>query len=241
MLPATASGAPHLWAVIPAAGVGERMQAQLPKQYLPLGDRCVLDATLARLLSVPSLAGAVVALAAADPWWEKCEHVHHPKVSVVTGGSTRAASVLAALDALTARAGTDDWVLVHDAARPCVTRASIEQLLQAARNEDGAILARPLTDTVKQVSDDAIVGTLDRRQLWGAQTPQLFPVFALHDWLTAGLKAGVDITDEASAAEYAGKQPRVVMGRGDNIKITHPQDLVLAEAILAWQAQEGEA
>lgn len=241
MLPATASGASRLWAVIPAAGVGERMQAQLPKQYLPLGEHCVLDLTLARLLSVPSLAGVLVSLAAEDPWWEKCEHARHPKVSVVTGGPTRAASVLAALDALRERAGADDWVLVHDAARPCVTKSSIEQLLQAASGGDGAILARPLTDTIKQVRDDAIADTLDRRQLWGAQTPQLFPLFALHDWLAAGLKAGVDITDEASAAEYAGKQPRVVMGRGDNIKITHPQDLLLAEAILAWQAQEDDA
>ena len=229
----------RLWAVIPAAGTGTRMQADLPKQYLPLAGRCLLDHTLERLLRVPGLAGAVVALTAGDSHWPRCAHAGHPGVVTVAGGDSRAASVLAALDYLVGQGGGDDWVLVHDAARPCVTPACIERLLAAADTGDGAILARPLTDTIKRARGTVIERTLDRRELWGAQTPQLFPLAGLRQWLGQALAEGLAVTDEASAAEYAGKQPRLVPGRADNIKITHAEDLALAEAILAGQRQEG--
>ncbi len=241
MTPVTANTSVRLWAIVPAAGAGTRMQAGKPKQYLPLAGQCLLDHTLARLLRVPGLTGVVVALSKDDNQWPMCIHARHPRVTVVPGGATRADSVLAALDYLAVQGEEHGWVLVHDAARPCVTPGCIERLLAAADTEDGAILARPLTDTVKRARGEVITETLDRGELWGAQTPQLFPRAALRAWLAQALAEGLAVTDEASAAEYAGKQPRLVLGRSDNIKITHPEDMVLAEAILAWQQREGVA
>lgn len=238
MLPVAAHSDARLWAVIPAAGIGARMQTDLPKQYLSLAGRCLLDHTLTRLLRVPDLAGAVVALSADDAHWADCQHAHNSRIVTVPGGASRADSVLAALDYLAAKDQGHDWVLVHDAARPCVTLECIERLLMAADTDDGAILARPLTDTVKCAQGARISRTLDRSELWGAQTPQLFPAAGLRQWLTEAIAAGETVTDEASAAEYAGKQPRLVLGRSDNIKITHPQDMLLAEAILREQQRE---
>ncbi|MDO3384481.1 2-C-methyl-D-erythritol 4-phosphate cytidylyltransferase [Gilvimarinus sp. SDUM040013] len=230
------SRAPKYWAVVPAAGIGRRMGGSHPKQYQSMCGKSILEHTLDKLLSVCAIEKVVVALSPGDAYWPALACRHHPKIVSVAGGDERADSVLNALQYLLAEAAEDDWVLVHDAARPCVRVHDIETLIQRA-GAAGAILATPLSDTVKQVSDQAITATLDRSQLWAAQTPQMFPLRALHDALQSALDKQLQVTDEASAMELAGWRPAVVPAGRDNIKVTHPQDLVLAELILTQQLE----
>lgn len=230
---------PRLWAVVPAAGLGTRMQAQLPKQYLQLNGKTLLDATLGRLLQVPDLAGVVVALATDDAHWPASVYASDKRLTTVIGGAARADSVRCALEHLLNRTAVSDWVMVHDAARPCIRPQSLIDLLAAARQQAGAILARPISETVKSVSGGVIDHTVDRQLLWTAQTPQVFRLGDLYQWLSALNQAGITVTDEASAAEHYGVKPAVVKGPVDNIKITHAEDLAFAEMILAQQAKEG--
>ncbi|WP_347329446.1 2-C-methyl-D-erythritol 4-phosphate cytidylyltransferase [Marinimicrobium locisalis] len=227
------------WVVVPAAGIGTRMRSDRPKQYLPLRGRTLLEHTVERLLEIPALAGLVLALNPKDPYWEQLPLAANPRVAVVDGGSERSRSVLNALNYLTLQARADDWVMVHDAARPCITQSAIAGLCRhTAKHPVGGILGVPVGDTLKRVgSGHAILDTCDRRGLWQAQTPQLFRYQLLHQCLTRALANGETVTDEASALEVAGYQPLIVEGRSDNIKVTRPEDLALAEAIVQQQEQ----
>ncbi|MCP8898985.1 2-C-methyl-D-erythritol 4-phosphate cytidylyltransferase [Gilvimarinus xylanilyticus] len=226
-----------LYAIVPAAGIGRRMGGEIPKQYLPLAGKTVIEQTLHKLLAVPGLQKIVVALAADDDYWRSLALANHPQIVTVAGGRERADSVLAGLDYLKGQ-GASGRVLVHDAARPCVRPGDIAQLLSQA-HEDGGILAAPVSDTVKQATPSAcIASTLDRQLLWAALTPQLFDLAQLHRAITGALAQGAAITDEASAMEWAGFAPRLVEGQRDNIKITRPEDLPLADMILTRQLSE---
>lgn len=216
-------------AIIPAAGVGSRMQADKPKQYLTILGKTVLQHTLEIMLSYPAISRVIVALGKNDPYAAELAVLSHPKIQLVEGGATRAESVLSALNAVSEE---HVWVLVHDAARPCLTTPDLNKLL-ATTDENGAILAVPVTDTVKRANIAGnIIATEDRSQLWQAQTPQFFPLDLLKNALSTGIRQKLTITDEASAMEFAGFQPHLVMGRRDNIKITRPEDLALAEFYL---------
>ena len=234
-----AQSLPSVWCIVPAAGIGSRMGASVPKQYLRLGQYSILEHTLQRLLALPGLAGLVLVLSPADMYWRESSLFGDQRIVCIEGGSERADSVLNALMFLQSKGAADDWVLVHDAARPCVSLASVEQLIAQVleRQAVGGILAVPVSDTLKRVADNSIAATVDRRNLWQAQTPQLFPNQLLRDCLSSALSAGYAVTDEASAVEYAGYQPLIVEGRSDNIKVTRPEDLALAAFILQQQAQ----
>lgn len=227
------------WALVPAAGLGARMGADLPKQYLPLNGKTLLEQTLSRLLALPDLAGVVLALSPTDPHWEHLPLAGDARIAVVDGGTERSRSVLNGLNYLTLQARADDWVLVHDAARPCVSTGSIEALRRhCADHPVGGILAVPVGDTLKRVEEGEIGATCDRRGLWQAQTPQLFRYELLHQCLARACAQGEAVTDEASALELAGYRPRVFEGRTDNIKVTRPEDLALAEVILQQRESE---
>lgn len=222
------------WAIVPAAGSGKRMGAGKPKQYLPLAGKPLIAHTLENILQWPGLAGVIVAIAADDSEFEHLAAAQDSRVHTVTGGAERADSVLAALDFLSERAAPETSVLVHDAARPMVSRKDIESLLAAGTT---ALLAQPASDTIKQSRDKSVEPTVEqtlpRDRIWLAQTPQKAPLAVLHDALKAGLaQAPETITDEASALELAGYHPQLVPACRSNFKITHPADLILAEALL---------
>ena len=223
------------WAVIPAAGSGARMGGPVPKQYLSLAGRTVLEHVLNLLLAEPELAGVTVAVAADDPYWQRYLPRQPAKpVRIATGGETRAHSVLNALMSLRDELKDDDWVLVHDAARPCLHPRDLSLLIQQLDQDSvGGVLAVPVADTLKQVDDERrVTATTERGALWRAFTPQMFRYRLLREALEAALRGGKTPTDESAAMELAGHAVRVVEGRGDNIKITRPDDVALAEAIL---------
>ncbi len=219
---------PAFWAVIPAAGVGARMAADRPKQYLQLGGCTILEHSLGCFLDHPSLKGLVVSLAVDDPYWPNLACAADPRIQRADGGAERSGSVLNALLQLNALgAGDDDWVLVHDAARPNLSREDLDTLLaQLADDPVGGLLAVPARDTLKRVDKRGrVVETIDRSLIWQAYTPQMFRLGALHRALADSLVADALITDEASAMEWSGQAPRLVEGRADNIKVTRPEDL----------------
>ncbi|MEC9406191.1 MAG: 2-C-methyl-D-erythritol 4-phosphate cytidylyltransferase [Pseudomonadota bacterium] len=224
-----------LYAIMPAAGRGARMDAGQPKQYLPLGGRTVIEHALAPLLDYPELEAVVVVLAATDDQFAELPVANHPLITTCQGGASRADSVLAGLGALR-EADAEDWVLVHDAARPCLRPDDLDRLIrQARRSADGGLLAVPARDTLKQVNNGLAMGTLDRAAIWQAQTPQMFRLAALRNALEQGDRTR--ITDEASAIEMVGGKPRLVEGHGDNLKVTWLDDLPLAEASLRAQGR----
>ena len=232
-------GADH-WAIVPAAGIGARMGTALPKQYLPLAGRPVLAHTLARLAAHPRVAGIVLALRAADPYWPELAFSCAKPLQIVSGGASRAASVLAALDWLAAGRAPGTPVLVHDAVRPLLHADDVECLCSDPLDEHGSLLATPLTDTVKRAdSAGRVCQTVPRDDLWTVQTPQRFRLDVLRAALASALAGGQAPTDEAQAVESAGFKPRLLAGRRDNIKITVPQDLPLAECLLAAQVRFG--
>ena len=219
---------PAFWAVIPAAGVGARMAADCPKQYLQLGGRTILEHSLGCFLDHPRLKGLVVSLAIDDPYWPTLACANDPRIQRADGGSERSGSVLNALLQLNALgASDDDWVLVHDAARPNLSRDDLDKLLaELADDPVGGLLAVPARDTLKRVDKHGrVVDTVDRSLIWQAYTPQMFRLGALHRALADSLVADAVITDEASAMEWSGQAPRLVEGRSDNIKVTRPEDL----------------
>ncbi|AOS97466.1 2-C-methyl-D-erythritol 4-phosphate cytidylyltransferase [Microbulbifer aggregans] len=223
------------WVIVPAAGAGRRMGADRPKQYLPLLGRPILSLTLRNILTWPGVAGVVVAISPTDSDFEHLPESRDSRVQQVHGGAERADSVLAALNFLASKVAPDTQVLVHDAARPCVAVEDIEALLAAEASS--ALLAKPASDTVKlaRVGNEDVTSvkkTLDRSRIWLAQTPQRAPLGELHRALREALERGDPVTDEASALEFAGKSPQLVKGRSDNFKVTHPEDIPLAEAVL---------
>lgn len=232
---------PRLWLVVPAAGTGQRMQADCPKQYLRIAGRLVLDITLSRLLNSLNFAGCMVALNADDPWWPTSDASKNLHIQHCVGGAERADSVLAALHALAELAVPEDWVLVHDVARPCVDPVDLLRLVNTLWNHPaGGLLAAPVSDTLKRVAGSEVVKTVDRQDLWQAFTPQMFHFGDLKLALEKTLADGIAVTDEASAIEHAGLTPVVVAGRPDNIKITLPADLRLAEFILSQLQTEAD-
>jgi len=234
---------PSYWAVIPAAGVGKRMCADRPKQYLPLLGKTVIEHTIQRFARHPAIAGIVVAVSEGDGYWPALDLPAAKPILVAPGGRERCDSVLNALAVLGGTADTDDWVLVHDAARPCLRPADVDRLIDACRDDAvGGILATPVRDTMKREGAAHRIGrTEDREGLWHALTPQMFRLGTLREALERAIHDGAVVTDEASALEHMGKAPRLVEGRGDNIKITRPEDLALAEFFLQQEAAESSA
>ncbi|RKR04276.1 2-C-methyl-D-erythritol 4-phosphate cytidylyltransferase [Kushneria sinocarnis] len=224
------------WLIVPAAGRGTRMGSDRPKQYLPLGARTVMGQTLARLHSAWPEATLMLCLDADDDWFDETA-VPFARWQRVSGGEARWQSVRAALHALDGQADDEDWVLVHDVARPCVTAADLARLLAALRRDRvGGLLATPVTDTLKRQDDtQRVAATPSREGLWRAMTPQGFRFGVLRRALEHACSYGVAVTDEASAVEALGLSPLLVAGRSDNIKITHPEDLRFAAMILESQ------
>lgn len=222
----------NCWAVVPAAGVGKRMGGDIPKQYLPLAGKTVLECTLDSLLQHPGIQAIVVATSPEDVWWPEYIPRDSQRVIRVEGGRERCHSVNNGLKYLLTSASPEDWVLVHDAARPCLRIEDIDRLMEAlGSHPTGGLLALPVSDTVKRAGPKGeVIETVSREGLWRALTPQMFRLGDLYRALTEAIGAGVPITDEASAMEWAGFSPRLVEGSPDNIKITHPQDLLQAEA-----------
>ena len=234
---------PRYWAMVPAAGAGKRMDSAVPKQYLSLAGRPVIAHTLASLLDHPRIDGVAVAIGAGDEWWPTvaAELNAAKPLRVVTGGAERCHSVLNGLEALSEPAQPEDWVLVHDAARPCLTSGDLDRLIDTLADDPvGGLLAVPVRDTLKQADDAGrVAATVDRSRLWHALTPQMFRLGMLHEALRAALVHGLLVTDEAAALEAAGFAPRLVEGRADNLKITRPEDLALAEFYLTRRATAG--
>ena len=225
----------NFWAVVPAAGVGKRMNANRPKQYLELAGLTVIEHTLSRLLQANVFSAVAVAISAEDPYWPELDVANHELIITAPGGKERADSVLSGLKAIRGQANDDDWVLVHDAARPCLTTDDIHLLIDTLVNDDvGGILALSSHDTLKSVQDRDILSTLDRRTIWRALTPQMFRYGMLKTALEEA-EGNPAVTDEASALELKGLQPKIVEGRPDNIKITRPEDLALARFFMEQQ------
>lgn len=227
--------AARYWAVIPAAGGGSRMGQNKPKQYLPMRGRALIEWSLAPFLDSGWIDGLVLVLARNDQDYSRLPIARHPKVVVTTGGAARAESVLAGLEVVTERTrGFEDvFVLVHDAARPCLDWSDLERLRDEADDKHGGLLAVPVADTLKKGKQGKVSSTLDRSFIWRAQTPQLFRLDLLRAALVECEERNLEVTDEASAMERAGYKPRLVRGRESNLKVTYPEDLLLAEFWLA--------
>lgn len=221
--------------LIPAAGRGKRYGGAMLKQYLPVNGKPVLAHSIKAFQFHPMVSSITVVLAEDDQWFESAVGLLAANVNTVTGGETRAQSVRNGLRFIADNYSSTDWVLVHDAARPCLSASRLEKFLeQGLESVHGAILAVPVGDTLKRAGDShEIVATVDRTGLWSAQTPQLFRIGVLADAIDMAQQAGCILTDEASAMEFVGIKPLLVMGSSANIKITHSSDLAIAEALLA--------
>ena len=221
------------WAVVPAAGAGRRFGGDVAKQYIELDGQPLVAHALRALLAHPSVDGVVVVLAADDASWPGWAEMSGKPVLTCAGGATRAESVLAGLAALPESVRADDFVLVHDAARPNLQQGDLDALLERGRVDPvGAILAAPVRDTLKRAGDDGgIDGTEPRERLWRALTPQLFRRLQLSRALEAARAEGIEVTDESMAMERQGLRPLLVEGREDNLKVTAPADLALLRAL----------
>jgi 2-C-methyl-D-erythritol 4-phosphate cytidylyltransferase len=230
------------WLVMPAAGVGRRFGTAMPKQYAPLQGRTVIEWALAPFLADPGCAGVSVSLASDDPYWGEIaarlakRPGRTPEIIIAGGRTERSHSVRKGLEALANRATSEDWVLVHDAARPCLSSADLRHMLEhLSAHPVGGILATPAADTLKRASGSSapsIDQTVDRAGLWRALTPQMFRYKMLCDALDRAFASGRLPTDEAQALEWVGEHPALVQGSAANIKITSADDLVLAAALL---------
>lgn len=223
-----------LWCVVPAAGRGARFGAALPKQYAMLGTQTLLSWTLQRLARSECVAGLMVVLADGDAYWQDLDMIGGKPVLTTIGAGERSGSVLAGLRALPASVDDAAFVLVHDAARPCVPLADIERLVERGVAAGGALLAAPLRDTLKRGdAEQRVIATEPRDQCWRALTPQLFRRAELTGALESAARDGITVSDEAMAMEHAGHRPLLVEGAESNIKVTTPADLLLAEALLS--------
>jgi len=225
------------WCVVPAAGHGRRFGSEVPKQYMPLAGQPLIVRTLERLAAHPRIAGLMVVLAEGDALWPGIERLDDTPVRTAIGGDERSDSVLAGLQALPGSVAGDDFVLVHDAARPCVRTADIERLIVRAGQGEGGLLGAPLRDTLKRADvHGCSAGTEPREARWRAFTPQMFRREALSRALQGALQAGIATTDEAMVMEATGVSPLLVEGAEDNIKVTTRADLALAEFLLSRTA-----
>ena len=223
-----------LWCLVPAAGRGRRVGGDCPKQYMPLAGRPLIEHTLQRLAAHPRIAGLLVILDAEDSRWPGTTVLNGKPVLTAVGGSERSDSVLAGIDALPAMVGSGDFVLVHDAARPCVRLADIDRLIDLAGAADGGLLGAPLRDTLKRADGAGrSESTEPRDRRWRAFTPQMFRRAQLSAALREATRCGVNVSDEAMAMERAGFAPLLVEGAEDNIKVTTAADFALAEFLLA--------
>ena len=223
----------HYWLIVPAAGVGRRFGEPIPKQYLLLHGRTLLEWSLAPFRADTRCAGIVVALAASDPHWPAIAK-NLDNVVVAPGGAERSHSVRNALAVLEGKVEVSDWVLVHDAARPCLPAADLNRLVERLESHSvGGLLAAPASDTLKATGDNMeVVRTVDRSGMWRALTPQMFRYGRLCQALDAALAAGRLPTDESQAIEWLGDRPQIVAGSAANLKVTTPEDLLVASALL---------
>lgn len=230
----------NYWAIVPAAGVGRRMGSDTPKQYLSLNGKTIIEHSLQRLSQVETIKGIVVAIAEDDPWWPELQVECSKPVTVVKGGVERCHTVQNALQALQSDCGAEDWVLVHDAARPCVRSSDLDLLITTLSDHAvGGLLGIPVRDTMKRTDiQSCVTQTVEREGLWHALTPQMFRYGVLSGALDKALHDRFLVTDEASAMEHAGYAPQMVEGHGDNIKVTRPEDLALASFYLQYQAEQ---
>jgi 2-C-methyl-D-erythritol 4-phosphate cytidylyltransferase len=229
--------APRCWALVPAAGSGSRLGGEKPKQYVEIAGKPLLAHTLKSLTKVGPILGIAVGLASDDRWWHESIVASDRILGIYVGGVSRAETILRGLEFLEAHVHTGDWVLVHDAVRPCIRPSDIERLIsERGDGSSGALLAFPAPDTMKQSNGhDQVERTISREGLWCAQTPQLFLYRSLRDALERCDLA--TITDDSSAMEAAGYTPRLVLGRADNLKVTSREDLELATLILQARCQ----
>ena len=221
--------------IVPASGIGQRMNSTIPKQYIILENGLtILDQCLNTILSNDLISGFIVALNKKDSHFKSSDFAKDPKlISIVTGGKERFHSVLNALNALDQTAKPNDWVLVHDAVRPCIRKEDINKLIEeVADDKVGGILANRIVDTVKQKNDDGLVSTIDRQKLYIAQTPQMFRYDILKDSIEKAIKSNMHITDESEALESLNYSIRIVEGSSSNIKITTQEDIHLANYFL---------
>lgn len=225
---------PSFWAIVPAAGIGSRIDSSKPKQYLSLRGRALIEHSLTALLQSQHVSGVMLGLHADDSHWKNLNYQSHKTVQTFVGGESRAQTVFNALELLKHDCDRDAFVLVHDAARPCLTERDIAALVGACEQHPvGGLLAAPVDDTIKNVNtQQQVLGTIDRSPLWRALTPQMFRLGALHDALAYCFENKLCVTDEASAIEHRGGKPIVVQGDTRNIKVTYAEDLSLAEHIL---------
>ena len=232
-----------IWAIVPAAGIGKRMQSDVPKQYLPLNGRPVLEHTINTLLKNKNISGLVIALQPDDAYFSDIKINSNKPVLRAAGGVERADSVLNALTTLFQYNQFDaknDWVMVHDAVRACLKQQDIDRLVsEVAEDKNGGLLALPVRDTMKRQNVDesvtSVAKTINRENLWHALTPQYFHAASLKNALEKAQLNNKIITDESSAMEFSGFSPRLVQGHEDNIKITRPDDLRLASLYLQSQ------
>ncbi|WP_367682802.1 2-C-methyl-D-erythritol 4-phosphate cytidylyltransferase [Buchnera aphidicola] len=222
---------PKIVAIVPAAGVGKRMLSGIPKQYIKIKNRTILEYTLIALLSHPNIVRVIVSLNKQDNYFKKLSISSDIRVVSVIGGNKRINSVLSGL----VLPIHEKWVIVHDAVRPCISYQDLEKLISITKKSKiGGILARPISDTIKYVSHNTkkISYTIERKNIWHALTPQLFPINLLRFCLKKIIQNNIDITDESSALEYCGYNPLIVLGSYKNIKITFPEDLIFAKFYL---------
>lgn len=228
----------NYWIIVPAAGAGRRFGSETPKQYLPLLDSTVIQCTLNRLSQLDNISKIIVPINPDDLQAQTLSYTHPDKLQFVAGGVERSDSVLAGLNIIRDRAQDDDWVLVHDVARPCVRLADIQKLIETLSDDEvGGVLANQVRDTIKQSVEHSfrVSSSLTRNQLWQALTPQMFRFGVLYQALNRAKKYKVSVTDESAAIEALGYQPLLVLGAYDNIKITYPEDLTLADYLLRQQ------
>ncbi len=223
------------WAIIPAAGIGRRIGSETPKQYLQINGKPILQYSIDLFLQHHLIDGVVIVLAENDTLWKGLQINESKNLITTIGGAERFHSVLNGLIALEGRLDTDDWVLVHDAARPCLDISDIEKLINSTvTHPTGGILAMPVRDTMKRAGEDnLIIETVDRNQLWHALTPQMFRFKKLRQAIEDAIENNIPITDEAQAIEQTGQRPILVEGSARNIKVTRPEDLALASFYLS--------
>lgn len=230
---------PQIHALIPAAGKGQRFTGRIPKQYVELLGRPLIAHSIDAVKGHSAVNAVTVALAPDDTWFAQLLQEEYPDVHLVVGGTSRAESVLNGLNDIESKNPECQWVLVHDAARPCLAARHLARLIErATASSHGGILAVPVSDTLKRADGDRIENTVDRSKFWAAQTPQLFPVTELRTALQMALSMKHEPTDEAAAMEQAGFHPLLVEGDSSNLKVTRSSDLSLAEHILRLRSQE---
>lgn len=228
-----------MWIVIPSGGTGDRFNQSSPKQYCALAGKTLLEHTVSLFLAQRWVNKIVIAVADSDAYFSELTELEHPKIIRVSGGKTRAESVKNGLTWLQQRAEPTDWVLVHDAVRPCLDKRDLQALLALRDDAVGGILASKVTDTIKQVSDDLqIVATVDRQLLWQAQTPQMFRLGLLLAALDKASQTGETVTDEAHAVQLLGYTPRIVPAKFPNPKLTYPADLPYISSLLEEKMTE---